>query len=129
MFDSCDAADGGYEIFPALLLRTEYLAPLGGKAVIAGAGLFRFFHPLPLDPTLGFEAMEQRIERGDMEGECAAGANLDQLCDVIAMTGAGFEKREHEEFGAAFFPFGIGGEVVCSHIWASSISTEESDGC
>jgi hypothetical protein len=121
MFDSRNAADGGHEVFPALLLRMEYLAPLGGQAVIPAAPLVGFFHPLSLDPTLGFEAMEQRIERGDMEGEGAAGADLDQLRDVIAMTGPGFEKRENQKFGAAFFPFGIGREVVCSHIWAASI--------
>ena len=63
MFDSRDAADGGHEVFPALLLGAKRLASLRGQAVIAAAALVRLFRPLALDPALLFESMEQRVQR------------------------------------------------------------------
>src|SRR4051794_33521088 len=122
MFDSRNAADGGHEFFPALLLRVEHLATLGRQAVVATAALFGFLDPFALDPALGFEAVQQRVERSDVEAEGAAGADLDQFRDVIAVARLGFQEGEDQELATALFPLGIGfdgrmAHILVSHIW------------
>ena len=108
MFDSCDAGDDGDEILPALLLGAERFAALRSQAVIAAAALIGLFHPAAGDPALLFEAVEQRVEGGNVEAQGAAGAELNQLGDVVAVAGLVFEQGEDEELGAAFFPVLIG---------------------
>ena len=49
--------------------------------------------------------------------------SLDQLRDIVPVAGLGFEQREDQELGAAFFPFGVGLNILRSHIWGSSIWT------
>jgi hypothetical protein len=40
-----------------------------------------------------------------MKAQGPAGSGLDQLADLVAVTGHWLNERQHEEFGAAFFPF------------------------
>lgn len=47
------------------------------------------------------EAVEQRVERRDVEFEQAVGALLDQLADLVAVPGAVLDQRQHQELGAA----------------------------
>jgi hypothetical protein len=108
MLDSCDTGNDGDEIPPAFLFGAEGFAAPRGEAVIAAAALLGLFDPASGDPTFGFETVEERVERGDVELESAAGAELDELGDIVAVAGLVFEKGEHEELGAAFFPIGIG---------------------
>ncbi len=58
-----------------------------------------------------------------MKRQGAAGADLDQFRNGIAVAGLGFEKREDQELGAALFPLGIGFRIRISHISGSNIST------
>jgi hypothetical protein len=37
------------------------------------------------------------------------------------MTGLGFEEGEDQQLGAAFFPFGVGLDIILSHILVSTI--------
>src|SRR3954462_1870204 len=77
-----DAVDGGDERFPAAALAVQDRAPdrrqpviAGGpqdparrraQPVIAAAPLSGLFDPLPFDPAALLEAVEQRVERGDV---------------------------------------------------------------
>jgi hypothetical protein len=108
MLDSCYTGNKGHEILPTFLFGAKGFAALGCEAVIAAAALLGFFDPASGDPTFLFEAVEERVEGSDVEFESAAGAELDELGDIVAVAGLVFEEGEHEELGAAFFPIGVG---------------------
>ena len=85
MFNSCDAADEGHKVLPALLLGGQFLAAVASEGVVAAAALLRFFDPFALDPTVFFQTVEEGVEGGYMELESAAGAQLDELGDIVAV--------------------------------------------
>jgi hypothetical protein len=67
MFGSRDQADGFDKLFPVVALRGEHAAAFGGQAVEAPPALAGFLDPAPGDPSALLEAVEQGIERGDLE--------------------------------------------------------------
>src|SRR5215217_3929547 len=86
MFDPGDAADGFDELAPGVALRGEDFAPVGGQPVVAPAALAVALDPAPLNPPAPLKAVEQRVERGDVEAEEPARALLDEAADVVAVT-------------------------------------------
>src|SRR6188768_605462 len=97
MLVSGDTADGIDEGVPGLALAGEHLAALGRHLIEAPAPFAGFLDPGALNPAALFEAIEQRIERINVEDELAARARLDQLAELVAVAGPGFEKRKDEE--------------------------------
>ena len=69
---SRDAPHGFDECGPRLPLLREHAPPFGGHLVEPAAPLVRLLHPGSLDPSALLEAVEQRIERIDMERELPA---------------------------------------------------------
>src|SRR5262249_55714455 len=72
----------------------------------ATASLARAFYPAADDPSALFHAVEQGIERRDVEGEHAARSRLDELRQLVSVPGFRLEQREHEELGTAFLELG-----------------------
>ena len=62
-----------------------------------------------------FQSIEQWIKRSDVKANRAARALIDKFADFVAVAWTGFNEREDEKFGAAFFPFGLEGRFT--HIW------------
>src|SRR6185503_20085610 len=83
----------------------EHLLAVGGDAVIAAPPLPGLLHPASLDEAALLEAIEQRIQRSDVEGEHPAGPRVDQLAQVVAVPRLMFDEREDEQFGAPFLHF------------------------
>ena len=67
MFVSSDAAHGLDECCPRLALLGQYAAPFPGHLVEPAAPLAGLLDPGALDPSALLEAIEQRIERIDVE--------------------------------------------------------------
>src|ERR1700677_5058009 len=98
-FQSCilnlhDAIDGAGKRAPADALTGECLAaacrqPIETPAASAG-GL-----PISLHPTAPFEAVQERVERRDVETDHARGALGDELADFIAVAWLVFEQRKN----------------------------------
>src|SRR5689334_8981328 len=97
-----DPVDGRHELLPALALRLERGAARGREAVEALAPLARFFHPAADDPAALFHAIEQGIERRDIEREHAVGARLDELLQLVAVSRLSLQERQDEELRAPF---------------------------
>lgn len=104
MFDSCNSADGGDEILPALALGTKHLAALRGQGVTAAAALFGLLHPAAIDQALLLQPVKQRVKRGDVKLQSAARPDLNQLGNFIAVAGVTLQQRQPE---ARRFPFSI----------------------
>src|ERR1700748_447739 len=85
MFDSCDLTDDCDEIFPALLFRAEHLEALWREAIVAAPALLGLLHPESVNGAFLLQSMQQGVERGDVKLKSAAGAELDQLGNVVAM--------------------------------------------
>src|SRR5688572_3455265 len=83
MFSSRDARDGLDEDLPRGALGCEYAAALRGQPVEAPAPFAGFFHPGAENPAAFLEAIEQGIQRRDVELELAAGPGLDEFGDFV----------------------------------------------
>src|SRR5215813_1756508 len=79
-----DAIDGGDEPLPPLALLGEHRASVAGETVVAPPPLSRLLDPGADDPAAALEAIEQRIQRSDLELHVALGALFDDLTDLIA---------------------------------------------
>src|SRR4051812_34180761 len=111
---SGDAGDRLDELLPTLALGLENAAPRFGDRVVSAAALLGALDPASDDPAALLHAVEHRVERGDVEGEHAAGARFDQFRELISMPRLRIEEREDEKLGAALFE--LGGEHD-SYMW------------
>ena len=64
-------AHGVDEGLPRFALLQQHAPALGGEAVVPPAALAGLLDPLALQPAPFLEAVEQRIERGDVERHLA----------------------------------------------------------
>ena len=95
------------KLFHVFRWRGEDPAPRRGQAVEAAAPLASLFDPSPLQPSALFQAIEQGIERGDVELELSVRALLDQLADFVAVPGPRFEDRQDDELGGSLLQLAI----------------------
>jgi hypothetical protein len=79
--------------------------------------------------TKFFEAMQERVQRGDVKTEEPVGTDLDQLGNVIAVARLGFEQGENQKLGASPFPLEIRLDIAFVHIWESDIWTPTVSSC
>src|SRR5262245_29001714 len=101
MFDSGDPSHGLHEPAPDAALPGEDLAALRRQPIKTTAPLAGALDPPSADPAPLLEAIEQRIERRDLEPNQAAGLLFDQLADFVAMPRPVLEKREDQQLRAA----------------------------
>jgi hypothetical protein len=113
MADPRDSSERVNEFFPAGAVAGEHAPAFGGDLVVPLA-------PLPglLDPAAGnerafFEPVEHRVQRRDVKLQHPAGPFVDQLSDFVAVPGAVFHQRQHQDLGAAL---DVRPEFV-SHMW------------
>src|SRR5204862_8030744 len=71
------------------------------------APLVWLFDPGAFDPATLLEAIEQRIQRIDVEGELAVGACVYQLAEFVAVARPRLEDRENEQLRGAALQFAI----------------------
>src|SRR5262245_41152380 len=102
MFESRGLRERRHERGPSAALRAQPFPAVSSETVIAAAALTGFFDPPPVDPLAILELVEQGIERRDMERQQPARLARDLARDVITMELAVFERRQDQEFGAAF---------------------------
>jgi hypothetical protein len=92
----------------------QHLPAFGGEPVITTPALSCLLHPAAIDQSALLEPIQHRIQRGDLEGDGAIGARLDQLADLVAVTRTLFEEREDQQLRASFLHFPP--EQVSQHI-------------
>src|SRR5262249_37153405 len=100
IFPSGDAGDGGHERLPGAAVAGEDLLSLGGELVEAAAPLARLLDPLSLQPAALLQAVEERVQRRDVELHHAAGQGVDEPRQLVAVTRPRLEQREDHELGA-----------------------------
>src|SRR5687767_9579090 len=120
MLDPRHAIDRLREVLPDRSLPLEHAAAARRQTVITAPPLTGLLHPAAFDHALRFEAIERRIERGDVKGDGAVGSLVDQLADFIAMTLALFEQRQDQQLGTTALQLPL--QHRPTHIWAGTIS-------
>src|SRR3954462_2183739 len=107
MVDSGDEAHRRHERLPGVALAGEDAPPFRCKAIEAPAALAGLFHPTPLHPATLFEAVQQRIQRRDVELQLSTGTRFDQLADLVAVACARFDDRQDDELRRSFLQFTV----------------------
>jgi hypothetical protein len=82
---------------PGALLEAQRLAAVGRQAVVAPPPLPGLLDPAALEEAPGLEPVQQGIEGRDVEAQRALRAALDELRDLVAVSGAPLEEGEDEE--------------------------------
>src|SRR5688572_25391360 len=113
------ALDSGHEHAPRLALLRQLLAPGRRELVETPSPLAGTLDPPAGNAALRFEAIEDRIQRRDIEHDRAVRALLDARGDVVAMPRLILELGEDEQFRSALLEgVFVGG---CAHISYSYI--------
>src|SRR4029079_11510076 len=121
ILEPCGALDGDHEDAPRFALLCQLLAPGGGELVEASSPLSSTFDPPARDAALRFKAIEDRIQRGDVEHHRAVRTLLDACGNVVAMPRLLLELGEDEQFRCALFQGVFVGGCGCAHISQSYI--------
>jgi hypothetical protein len=85
------------EVPPCLALAIEDPSARWCQAVKGAAPPAFLFNPSTLQPTTLLQAVEQRIERGDVKLEVAVRAALDQFADVVAVPRSRLKDRQRRD--------------------------------
>ena len=92
---------------PGLALSRQHALTCRRQPIEAAPALARLLDPRPLDPAALFEAIEQRIERIEVEHQPAVRPRFDQLAKLVAVPGSGLQHGQHEQFGGPFLQFSV----------------------
>src|SRR5262249_17004121 len=99
MFVSRCAPPSLDECFPCLLLLSQDASSFRSDLVQAAAPLLGLLDPSALDPSALLESIEQGIKRIDMECEPPAGTGVDQLTQLVAVTGPRIKQCKDKQLG------------------------------
>src|SRR2546423_10232228 len=97
ILDSGDSTDCFHELEPSVTLAGQHLLAGRGEAIITPPPLSRLFHPAAANPSPFFEPVEQGIKRSDIKPQRSAGAQLDQLTNVVAVPRPILDQRKNEQ--------------------------------
>src|SRR5688572_27794388 len=76
MFGSSDLLDRVDEFAPVVALRGEHFSAAGGQPIEPAPPFARLFDPPAGNPSTLLQAVEEWIERGDLEPHPSCGADL-----------------------------------------------------
>src|SRR5262245_47292423 len=82
MFGPRDLPDRVHEFPPVVALRGEHVPALRREAVEPATTFSGLLDPFPRDPAALLQAVEQRIERRDLELHASGGSLFDQFADL-----------------------------------------------
>src|SRR5262245_46804257 len=103
--ESGDAIEREEELLPDRAFAGEALVAGGRQAVVAAAPLAGLLDPSPLQESVVLEAVEGRVERGDVVAERPLRSLDDQASDLVAVAGPLFDERQDQEVGGALLLF------------------------
>src|SRR5687767_11454134 len=107
MLGSRDPAYGLDERLPGLELRGEHAAAVGRDLVEPAPPLAGLLDPGSLDPTSFLKPIQQRIQRIDVERQEPAGADVDQLAELVTMAGLRLQQGEDQQLGRTLLQFAV----------------------
>src|SRR5258707_7936458 len=107
MLNPRDQVDSFHELTPAGALLRQHVFARGCQPIVAAPALTRLFNPASTDPIPFLKSIKQRIKGSDIESNGAARTQLDQLANLVSVSGTIFQQGQNHQFGAAFFEFAI----------------------
>src|SRR5262249_26966179 len=87
------------------------------QRVEAAPPLASLLHPAAAQPAALFEAVEERVERGDVEFQLALRLRLDQLADFVAVALALLDDRQDDQLRRPLLQLPL--EHPAAYIWHS----------
>src|ERR1700678_3506020 len=119
MFFSGNSIDRVDKIAPGVALFLQNCLAQSSQLVVSPPALTSLFDPSPNNESTFFEAIEQRIKRGDIELERTFGTLFYEFADFIPVSRTMFDQREDKQFRTAFLQFPI--KQFYSHMYHSHI--------
>src|SRR6266576_3679885 len=107
MLNPGDQVDSFDELTPAGALLRQHVFARGRQAIVAAPALTRLFNPAATDPVPFLKSIKQRIKGSDIESNRAARTQLDQLANLVSVSGTIFQPGQNHQFGAPFLEFAI----------------------
>src|SRR5687768_1997127 len=107
MFASRHLSNRFNELIPSLPLSQQHTLTGGRQPIETAPALAGLLDPCALNPPALLEAVEQWIERIEVEHQPAAGLHLDQLAEFVAMPGSGLQHRQQEQFGGSLLQLAV----------------------
>jgi hypothetical protein len=107
MFLSRNSADCKHKIGPAAALVFQHFLSYGSEPIVSASALSLPLDPSPSDEASLFEAVEQWVERGNIEFEEPLRALFDQLANLITVAWALLNKREDKQFCTTLLQFSL----------------------
>src|SRR5438874_9658758 len=95
MLNPRDQVDGFDELTPAGALLRQHIFARGGQAIVAAAALPRFFNPAASNPVPFLKSIKQRIKGSDVESDRAPRTQLDQLANLVPVSGTIFQQSQN----------------------------------
>src|SRR4051812_39242730 len=111
-----DAVQRRKEGAPAAALRAEDLAAGRGEPVEAPPPHAGLLDPAAEDQPTALQAVQRRVEGGDVKGDRPVRAIVNQPGDFVAVSIALFEQREDQGFGAAFAQLAVGRHMAGAYV-------------
>src|SRR5262245_41243905 len=103
MLDSGDQVDRFNELTPPGALLRKHIFARRRQAIVAAPTLTRLFNPAATNPIPFLKSIKQRIKGSDVEPDRAARTQLDQLSNLVSVSGTIFQQGQNHQFGTAFF--------------------------
>src|SRR5262245_20665404 len=107
MVDSGNETHGVDEGLPGIALAGQHPAAFSRQTVEAATTVPGPLDPPPLQPAAFFQPIEERVQRCDVELQLPCRARLDELADLVSMTGARFDDREDDQFRRPLLQFAV----------------------
>src|SRR5512132_3594459 len=107
MLNPGDQVDSFHELTPAGALLRQHVFARCRQAIVAAPALTRLFNPAATDPVPFLKSIKQRIKGSDVESNRATRTQLDQLANLVSVSGTIFQQGQNHQFGAAFLEFAI----------------------
>ncbi len=104
------------------MLLGEDFFPRRGQGVVTAPALSLLLDPPPPDPATILHAVEDRVQGRDPELQLAARATLQQLADLVPVTGLSLENGEDQELEASPFEFGTEDGRPRLSCWRSTVA-------
>jgi hypothetical protein len=105
MFSSQDLVDGAGEVLPSATLACECRSPFGGQTIVSAATLSGLFYPPPDDQGLRLQPAKDWVQGPDPELKTASRTCLDELSQLVAVSGTCLKQGHDQKFGAALLEF------------------------
>src|ERR1017187_7351794 len=111
------AVEDSHELAPGAAVAGKCPSACRCKTVKPSTPLARLLHPAAFHQELPLQAIQERVERRHVKLQLVLRLGFDQLGELVSMSGAPFEQRQDDHFGAALLQVAGPGYQHSPYLW------------